>query len=125
MYSENNNHNTTFNIPEISILKPAELIYDNILYAYTAVTYSNKGGWELDSEEAKFNYEWTLIKCDKYGNEIALKELAKTPVIKLKIPKNHDDYKLQLSVVKGNQVRQVRTRLHTPLIDVKELETIE
>ena len=125
VYSGNNNQNTAFDIPEISILKPAQLIYDDQSYTYTAMTHSNEVGWIPDYEEAKLNYEWTLIKCDEYGNEIALKELAKTPRIRLKIPKNHDLYKLQLSVLKGNQVRQVRTNLHTPVVGVEISEIIE
>jgi len=125
VYSQNIEQNITFDIPEINILKPAQLIYDNLIYTYTAMTYSNEQGWKSCSNNVGFNYEWTLIKCDQYGNEIALKELTKTPILSLKVPKNHDNYKLQLSVLKGNQVRQVRTRLHTSLIDTEVLEKIE
>jgi cellulose synthase/poly-beta-1,6-N-acetylglucosamine synthase-like glycosyltransferase len=121
IYSQNNGQNKVFGIPEISILKPAKLIYDDLSYSYTAMVYSEDGGWKPASSEAQFSFEWTLIKCDEYGNEIALKELTKTPILSLKVPKNHDHYKLQLSVVKGNQVRQVRTNLHTPLIDAEIL----
>jgi hypothetical protein len=81
------------------------------------MTYSNERGWEPGSKEGELNYEWTLIKCDRYGNEIALKGLAKTSKLKLKVPENHDRYKLQLSVIKGNQIRQVQTSLHTPVIE--------
>ncbi len=122
VYSHNNSQNAIFDIPEISILRPAQLIYDDMSYTYTAMIYSNNQGWKPGSKNGKLNYEWTLIKCDRYGNEIALKELAKTPKLRLKVPKNHDSYRLQLSVLKGNQVRQVQTKLHTLLIDIKPLE---
>ncbi len=117
VYSYNNSGKATFDIPEISILRPAQLIYDNLSYTYTAMTYSNERGWEPGSKEGELNYEWTLIKCDRYGKEIALKGLAKTSKLKLKVPENHDRYKLQLSVIKGNQIRQVQTSLHTPVIE--------
>ena len=119
IYSHNNSQKATFDIPEINILRPAQLIYNDHSYTYTAMIYSNEEGWKSGTKKERFNYEWTLIKCDEYGNEIALKELAETPKLTLKIPKNHERYRLQLSVLKGNQIKQVQTKLNTLLIEVE------
>ncbi|GGZ82419.1 glycosyltransferase [Algibacter mikhailovii] len=125
LYTQENGDEDTFNIPEISILKPAILIYDNLHYTYIAMTYTKERGWQPGTEEDGLTYEWTLIKCDKYGNEIALRELTKTSKIRFKVPENHENYKLQLIVLKGNQVRQIHTELDTPLLNVAILEIIE
>ncbi|WP_298534001.1 glycosyltransferase family 2 protein [uncultured Algibacter sp.] len=122
VYNQHVNQELAFNIPKINILKPAQLIYDDQYYTYTAMVFDNETGWKPASLSDKFHFEWTLLKCDEYGNEIALKELTKTSKLRLKVPKNHDSYKLQLSVISGDKVRQMRTELHTPLINMELAE---
>jgi hypothetical protein len=60
-------------------------------------------------------FEWSLLKCDKYGNYLALRKISQGPVINLKIPEEQDLYRLLLTVSDGITVNSTITRLNTPL----------
>ena len=100
---------------EPRILKPAVFIYDNMKVKYTALLYYDDKGWQYGWNSGKMEFEWSLVRCDKYGNYLALKEVGRGPVLDLTIPEDQDLYRLLLTVNDGVTVNSVITRLNTPL----------
>jgi cellulose synthase (UDP-forming) len=58
----------------------------------------------------------SLIKCDEYGNYLAVKDIDTGPVLRLKIPKNHEYFKLLLRVSADNSITSTITTLNIPLV---------
>jgi len=103
-------------LPAVNILKPSRLIYDDNTHMFYAMLYDPKKGWQVATDDSDFKYEWSLVKCDAYGNYLAIKALGTTPNIDVKIPKNHTYYKLHLTIIKGNAIATAITNLNTPLV---------
>ena len=56
----------------------------------------------LHAEQMKeeiYEFEWSLIKTDEFGNPIALKIIGKGPELKLEIPENYENYRLLLTAI--------------------------
>ncbi|WP_282074673.1 glycosyltransferase [Maribacter aquivivus] len=104
-------------LPEISIIRPAKPLYEGNIYTYHAYYKFND---DLIKSSKHFNIEskWSLIKLDKYGEMIAIKELGKGVEIQLKIPKNYNRYKILLtSIYKGYSIQKA-TMLNTPFSEL-------
>ncbi|MDN3666878.1 glycosyltransferase [Algibacter miyuki] len=102
-------------LPKIKILKPSKLIYENNTHTYYAMIYSDS--WIYGSDSENLEFEWALIKCDEFGNYLAIKEKGFGPSLQLKIPENHDLYRLQLTAIKSGYTTTTITTLNTPLLD--------
>ncbi|MEX0660661.1 MAG: glycosyltransferase [Balneolaceae bacterium] len=107
--------NTTNNKIIARILKPAIRLYGNSDLHYNAMLYDNDEGWEYGVNYEDYSFEWLLVKCDEHGNYLAVKDIDTGPVLRLKIPENHEYFKLLLTVSDGNTVTSTITTLHTPL----------
>ena len=103
------------NLPKIKILKPAKLVYENINLNYQAMYYDNTNGWKYVSDESHLKLEWSIVKCDSYGNFIAIKDIGDNPNIVVKIPKDYERYRIMLTVMNGNYTTTNMTTLNTPL----------
>lgn len=106
--------------PEIRILKPATLIYENMMLEYNAMCYNDKLGWKFGDQMKDLNFEWSLVKCDINGNYLAIKDIGKGARLSLKIPENHQLYRLLLSTTKGETTTSIITTLSTPLVQKEE-----
>jgi len=102
--------------PVIRILRPAALIYENTTYHYYAMIYNDTHGWKYGMQVDGYSFEWSLIKCDKFGNFLAVKDVGDGPVISLTTPKNHEYFQLLLTTFKNGTINQTITTLNTPLI---------
>ena len=102
--------------PVIRILRPAALIYENTTYHYYAMIYNDTHGWKYGMQVDGYSFEWSLIKCDKFGNFLTVKDVGDGPVISLTIPKNHEYFQLLLTTFKNGTINQTITTLNTPLI---------
>ncbi len=100
----------------VRILKPAVPIYGKLLLDYYAMVSIENEEWKYGLDFENFDFEWSLIKCDKYGNYLAIKEIDTGPVLRLRIPENHEYFKLLLTVSDGKSVTTTITRLNTPLL---------
>jgi hypothetical protein len=100
------------------ILKPTIPMYANNIHEYYAVIYNDSLKWKYGMQVDGYDFEWSLIKCDKYGNYLAVKDVGTGPVISLKIPANHEYFRLLLTVSDGKAITTSVTTLNTPL-DVK------
>ena len=105
--------------PQIRILSPAELIRPNRQVTFYALT-KHKENWQYPTNTDLFkNYEWTLVKQDLYGNNIALKSLGKGNSITFKVPKDYHEglkYEILLSYTFNEEcVTTYRTPLNTPI----------
>ena len=106
----------------IKILRPATLIYDNRTYEYYAVVHNAATGWKYGMQVEGYEFHWSLVKCDKFGNYLAVKDVGDGPVISLTIPQNYEYFKLLLTSSNGISVTTTISSLNTPLI--QKLESI-
>jgi cellulose synthase (UDP-forming) len=83
---------------------------------YYSMLYNENEGWKYGLTYENYSFEWSLIKCDEYGNYLAVKDIDTGPVLRLKIPKNHEYFKLLLTVSDGNSITSTITTLNTPLV---------
>jgi cellulose synthase/poly-beta-1,6-N-acetylglucosamine synthase-like glycosyltransferase len=98
------------------ILKPTIPIYSNNIHEFYAVVYNEGLGWKYGMQVDGYNYEWSLVKCDKYGNYLAVKDVGTGPVISLKIPDNHEYFRLLLTISDGKAITSDITTLNTPFV---------
>jgi hypothetical protein len=78
--------------------------------------YDEDEGWKYGQVCENYSFEWSLIKCDEYGNYLAVKDIDTGPVLRLKIPENHEYFKLLLTVSDGKTITSTITTLNTPLV---------
>jgi cellulose synthase/poly-beta-1,6-N-acetylglucosamine synthase-like glycosyltransferase len=100
----------------IRILRPAALIYENRIYEYYAMIYNDSPGWKYGMQVDDYEFEWSLVKCDKFGNYLAVKDVGSGPVLSLTIPKNYEYFRLLLTTSNHGTINQTITTLNTPLI---------
>lgn len=98
----------------IKILKTLIFINPEVQAYYYALMYDSKKGWHQIELEDDLKLEWALVKCDKFGNYMNIKDVGHDPALLLDIPENHDSYRLRLSIIKGNRVNSTMTILNTP-----------
>ncbi|MEO6348721.1 MAG: glycosyltransferase family 2 protein, partial [Aquaticitalea sp.] len=98
----------------IKILKTLTLLNSEIQADYYALIYDSKKGWRQIELEDHLKVEWGLVKCDKYGNFLTIKDVGNKPNLLMDIPDNYKSYLLRLSVIKGNKVTSTMTTLNTP-----------
>lgn len=102
--------------PIIRILKPAFPLYPDMVLEYYSMFYDENKNWRYGLAYENIDFEWSLVKCDKYGNYLAIKDIDTGPVLRLKIPKNHEYFRLLLTISDGNSVTTTITTLNTPLV---------
>ncbi|WP_158409033.1 glycosyltransferase family 2 protein [Formosa agariphila] len=98
---------------KINILKPAKLAYPKSVLIYHVLLLNENDDWIIP-ERGDLEYEWLLVKKDKYGNRLAIEQISNEKELYLTIPNNQRLYELQLSVVNGDKVYTCLTALHTP-----------
>ncbi len=116
LYYSLNESDTIINKKIAKILKPTILLYDDLVLDYYSMLYHKEEGWKYGLAYENYSFEWALVKCDEYGNSLAVKDIDTGPVLRLKIPENHDYFKLLLTVSDGKSVSSTLTTLNTPLI---------
>ncbi len=116
LYNSLNGSDSITNKINARILKPATPLYENELLNYHAMLYDNSEGWKYGQDLENYTFEWSLVKCDEHGNYLAIKDIGTGPFLRLKVPENHDYFKLLLTVSDGNSVATIITTLNTPLI---------
>jgi len=103
-------------LPEIRILKPAELTFANDKLVYHAI-YEDKNSniWRLfNDNEKNIKFEWYLVRIDRYGNTMFMDKVGNHQYVELKIPPNPEYYKLYLEAISGDDAKMVNTTLNTP-----------
>jgi len=101
--------------PKIRILKPSTFIYKNRKLEYHAMYYDDVEGWIFGEEITDSNFEWSLVKCDIYGNYLAIKDIGNDAMLSLKIPSDYKLYRLLLTMSKGETITTTISTLNTPL----------
>jgi hypothetical protein len=107
--------NIKIEAPIVRILKPATLIYPNTLLDYQAMYYDTIQGWKPGGEIKDLKFEWSLVKCDEFGNYLAIKDVGYEAKLSLRIPEDHELYRLLLTTSKGEMITISLTTLNTPL----------
>jgi cellulose synthase/poly-beta-1,6-N-acetylglucosamine synthase-like glycosyltransferase/beta-mannanase len=111
--------NTKINNPKIRILRPATPMYR--FMNYHAMCYDSMEGWKQGGAIKDLNFEWSLIKCDSYGNYQSIKSIGYGASVTIKRPQNHEFYRLLLETTKGKTITTTITTLNTPLIRKNEI----
>lgn len=106
--------------PVIRILRPAILVYHNMTLDYYAMLYDSINGWKPGDEVEGLQFEWSLVKCDQFGNYMAIKDIGNSAKMSVGMPRDHDSYKLLLTATKGDTIYTTITTLNTPLIPNKQ-----
>ena len=101
--------------PIVRILKPAKLIKENLRVDYHAMYYDDVKGWRFGGGIKDLSFEWSLIKCDLYGNYLAIKDIGNGPSLSLNIPKNYPYCRLLLTTSKGEIITTTMSLLNTPI----------
>src|SRR5690606_26336325 len=114
--SQLNHTDEEVELPKVKILKPAKLIFDDNTYTFHAMVNQDDKGWQSASKIKDLKFEWSLVKCDAHGNYLAIKVIGENAKISLKIPKDHNYYRLHLAVIDGDYISTDISRFHTPLI---------
>lgn len=115
-----NGSDSKISTPVIRILRPAILVYDNMTLDYYAMLYDSINGWKPGDEVEGLQFEWSLVKCDQYGNYMAIKDIGNSAKMSVRMPRDHDSYKLLLTATKGDTIYTTITTLNTPLIPNKQ-----
>jgi cellulose synthase (UDP-forming) len=103
-------------LPEIRILKPAQLTFANDKLVYHVI-YKDKNSniWSLfNDDEKNIKFEWYLVRVDQYGNTMFMNQVGNQQYVELKIPPNPQYYKLFVEAISGDDVKMVNTTLNTP-----------
>ena len=77
-------------------------------------------GWKHGMQGDGYEYEWSLVKCDKFGNFLAVRDVGTGAVLSLTVPQNHEYFKLLLTASNGVSVTTTITSLNTPLVQKTE-----
>jgi cellulose synthase/poly-beta-1,6-N-acetylglucosamine synthase-like glycosyltransferase len=123
LYNALHKYNELIADAKIRILKPAIPLYSNNTLSYYAICYDENEGWEYGEAANDLKFEWSLVKCDSYGNYLAIKDIGVGARLALKIPQNHEYFKLLLTASNGKSVTSTITALNTPI--VQKLESFE
>ncbi|HYK77914.1 MAG TPA: glycosyltransferase family 2 protein [Daejeonella sp.] len=102
------------NLPQVRILRPAATTFTNAKLKYNALVYLNDQ-WKIANESNGLEFEWYLVKTDKFGNGIYMENLGTGPNITIKIPNNPATYKLYLTTSNGKDATIVKADLNLPL----------
>jgi cellulose synthase (UDP-forming) len=102
--------------PKIRILKPAILTFENRKVEYYAMFYDDEEGWKFGWQTKGLSFEWSLVKCDKYGNYLAIKDFGFGSKISLIIPDDQELYRLLLTASYGETTTTTITKLNTPIV---------
>lgn len=102
-------------LPQIKILKPALTAVPGSTINYSALVYLyNK--WNLAAYmQTGLQFDWYLVKTDKWGNPLSMNAIGNGPTINVKIPSNMLNYRLYLTASKGKNVSDAYSTLNIPL----------
>jgi hypothetical protein len=104
-------------VPEIRILKPAQLAIANKKLLYHLV-YKDKHSnmWKLFNDgENNIRFEWYLVRLDQYGNTMFMNKVGYNQYFELKIPPDPQYYQLYVEAISGDDVKVASSTLNTPL----------
>lgn len=116
--------NATVALPKINILKPSVTAWSGRKLLYYAVISEN-GNWVFpENKYENLEFSWALVKCDAFGNPIAIKNLGASTFMEVSIPKAYENYLLMVTATRKTDKATVSTftKLNTPLYNYEGLE---
>lgn len=116
-------NNTKITSAKVRIIKPATLIFEDQILDFHAMCYDDIEGWRHGGKVNDTKFEWSLVKCDIHGNCLAIRDVGIGERLSLKIPKDHELYRLLLTASKGDTITTTITTLNTKL--VQETESVK
>ncbi|MGB7393815.1 MAG: hypothetical protein WA913_05420, partial [Pricia sp.] len=101
--------------PEIKILRPAQPMLPNRTATFRALENIDST-WTYIEDNDNYSLEWSLVRSDEFENITAIKKLGNGPSISFILPKNHQSYRLVLTLVENGYSVSVKSSLNTPLL---------
>ncbi|TRZ44197.1 glycosyltransferase [Robertkochia solimangrovi] len=118
-----NLNSTSEPLKKVKILKPAALLYPGHSYEYYAlIQEENEKRWSYTDRIPEAQLEWNLVKCDNFGNPLALKIIGHGKKLDLKIPQDYENYRLVLKYTKDDQVSITEDILNSKVSDSENSE---
>lgn len=103
-------------IPDIKILRPAKITYENTQLKYQVLYKNNNAQWSIYNDSLKnIRFEWYLVRVDQYDNTMFIKKVGEGASVELSTPMQPQYYKLYVEAIKGDEVKMMNTTLNTPL----------
>jgi len=103
-------------VPEVKILRPATTIRPNASLSFSAIVAQNDEWQVAETARAHLKFEWYLIKTDRFGNGISMKDIGQGKHVTFKAPEEPDTYKLYMVASNSdNIVTTAISTLNTPL----------
>lgn len=104
-------------LPDIKILRPAKITFENAKLVYHALVRNETGKWQFFDSTLfpGIRFEWYLMRTDQYGTTLYMKKAEEGPSLHLQIPKYPHLYRLYLKAIAGNRVREASSTLNIPL----------
>lgn len=102
-------------LPDVKILRPAATIFTGDVLTYTALILRDKK-WQLASElNTRLEFNWSLLKTDRYGNPTATQKAGKGTQLQLTVPDLPGQHRVSLTIAKAGRSKTVNSTLNTPL----------
>jgi len=109
------NDTTRHQLPKIKILRPSLTTEPGQTLPYYALVRAS-GKWHLAQYlPTGLQFEWYLVKTDKWGTPQEIKLLQKGAYVYYQVPNNPQLYRLYLVASKGNDVTTAYSVLNIPL----------
>ncbi len=99
-------------IPKIKILRPAATTFAGTTLYYHALIFK-EGKWIFPA--SNLNFDWYLVKTDRYKNPVSTVRVGNGPQLSLTIPYNPQQYKLYLIASENGQSTTATSPLNLPL----------
>lgn len=116
--------NATATLPQIKILKPSITAWSGRKLLYYTVILED-GNWVFpENKYESLEFSWALVKCDAFGNPIAIKNLGASTFMEVSIPKAYENYLLMVTATRKTDKATVSTftKLNTPLYNYEGQE---
>lgn len=103
-------------LPDIKILRPAKITYENTLLKYQVLYKNGNAQWSIYNDTVKnIRFEWYLVRIDQYENTMFIKKVGEGASVELSIPMEPQYYKLYVEAIRGEEAKMVNATLNTPL----------
>ncbi|OMP29815.1 hypothetical protein BKM32_16105 [Mangrovimonas sp. DI 80] len=100
------------NMRTVKVLKPYKHLTPGYAFTYSAMEYDDSMGWHIPKEDENISgYEWSLVKTNSKGDFLTINKVGNSQKVDIQMPKDYNDYRLLLTVKRGEIMYNYLTRL--------------
>ncbi|WP_053992569.1 glycosyltransferase [Mangrovimonas sp. TPBH4] len=98
--------------PTVKVLKPYKILTPGYDFTYSAMEYDDSLGWHVPDEgDHPSEFEWSLVKTNSKGDFLTINSVGSSQKVDIEMPRNYNDYRLLLTVKRGEILYNYLTRL--------------